>query len=112
MTFPKLTLIETLEATYKANLKELGPGEEIFHGESMDYFSGSMYTKNIIYLCYFILGKGDDPELATQVLQFIFVSDNGFRFPIAQYPSGVCTPSSLYFCFWEGVLKMLEIGFE
>nr|XP_058940579.1 uncharacterized protein LOC131768892 [Pocillopora verrucosa] len=56
--------------------------------------------------------SGDEPELATQVLQFIYVSDNGFRFPIAQYSSGVCAPSSLYFCFWEGVLKMLEIGFE
>ena len=59
-----------------------------------------------------LLGKGEEPELATQVLQFIYVSDNGFRFPIAQFPSGVCTPSSLYFCFWEGVLKMLEIGFQ
>ncbi|XP_078384405.1 uncharacterized protein LOC144666868 isoform X1 [Oculina patagonica] len=56
-------------------------------------------------------GKTEEPELATHVLQFIFVSDCGFRFPIAQFPSGDCTPSDLYFLFWEGVLKMLEIGF-
>ena len=55
-------------------------------------------------------GKSD-PELATQVLQFVFLSDCGFRFPIAQFPSGSCTPSDLYFLFWEGVLKMLEEGF-
>ena len=47
-----------------------------------------------------LLGKGEEPELATQVLQFIYVSDNGFRFPIAQFPSGVyahqvvCTSAS------------------
>ena len=57
-----------------------------------------------------IAGKSD-PELATQVLQFVFLSDCGFRFPIAQFPSGSCTPSDLYFLFWEGVLKMLEEGF-
>jgi len=59
-----------------------------------------------------LVGKGDEPELATHVLQFIYVSDNGFRFPVAQFPSKDCTPSSLYFCFWDGVLAMLEIGFE
>ena len=60
----------------------------------------------------FFVGKGDEPELATHVLQFIYVSDNGFRFPVVQFPSKDCTPSSLYFCFWDGVLAMLEIGFE
>lgn len=43
---------------------------------------------------------------------FFFLSDGGFRFPIAQWPSANCTPSDLYHLFWEGVLKMLEIGFE
>ena len=52
-----------------------------------------------------------EPELATQVLQVIFLSDSGFRFPIAQFPSGSCTPNDLYFLFWEGVLKMLIEGF-
>lgn len=37
---------------------------------------------------------------------------SGFRFPIAQWPSANCTPSDLFHLFWEGVLKMLEIGFE
>lgn len=59
-----------------------------------------------------LLGKGDEPELATHLLQIIFVSDNGFRFLVAQFPSKDCMPSSLYFCFWDGVLAMLEIGLE
>lgn len=57
-----------------------------------------------------ILGKLE-PGLATQVLQFVFLSDCGFRFPVAQFPSGSCSPSDLYFLFWEGVLKMMEEGF-
>lgn len=60
----------------------------------------------------FLSGQDSNPELATHVLQFIFISDSGFRFPVAQWPSGSCTPSDLYFLFWEGVLKMLEIGFQ
>ncbi|KAM7437563.1 hypothetical protein ABFA07_012832 [Porites harrisoni] len=67
------------------------------------------------------LGEGHDlmtslsgktePQLATHVLQFIFISDSGFRFPVAQFPSGECSPSDLYFNFWKGVRKMLEFGF-
>lgn len=52
------------------------------------------------------------PVLASHVLQFIFLGDNGFRFPIAQFPSSGCTASSLFFIFWEGVRKMLETGFK
>lgn len=55
--------------------------------------------------------SSDEPKLATHVLQFIFLSDTGFRFPIAQFPSGACTPTDLFILFWEGVLKMLETGF-
>ena len=35
-----------------------------------------------------------------------------FRFPVAQFPSGGCTASSLFFIFWEGVRKMMETGFS
>ena len=53
-----------------------------------------------------------EPSLATHVLQFIFISDCGFRFPIAQFPSGQCSPSDLYLQFWKGVEKMGETGFR
>ncbi|KAK2555828.1 hypothetical protein P5673_022469, partial [Acropora cervicornis] len=50
-------------------------------------------------------------QTATHVLQFIFISDSGFRFAVAQFPSGECSPSDLCFNFWKGVRKMLEFGF-
>ncbi|XP_068681263.1 uncharacterized protein [Montipora foliosa] len=56
--------------------------------------------------------KDSQCQLAQQVLQFIFLSDCGFRFPVAQFPSRDCTSSDLYFLFWEGVRKMAEYGFS
>ena len=38
-------------------------------------------------LLILLVGKGDEPEVATRVLQFIYVSDSGFRIPVAQFPS-------------------------
>ena len=66
---------------------------------------------NTYHLFFIDDNDKEKPELATQVLQFIFLSDCGFRFPVAQFPSGTCTPSDLYFLFWEGVRKMKEFGF-
>ncbi|KAL9977722.1 hypothetical protein ACROYT_G015160 [Oculina patagonica] len=51
-------------------------------------------------------------HLATNMLQFVFLSDSGFRFPIDQFPSGACIPTDLFFIFWDGVLKMRETGFK
>ncbi|KAL9970357.1 hypothetical protein ACROYT_G022715 [Oculina patagonica] len=56
-------------------------------------------------------GQKNGPQLASHVLQFIYIGDSGMRFPIAQFPSGGCTSSDLFFIFWEGVRKMLETGF-
>ncbi|KAK3747781.1 hypothetical protein QZH41_010671, partial [Actinostola sp. cb2023] len=56
-------------------------------------------------------GASEEPKLASHVLQFIFLGDSGFRFPIAQFPSSSCTASGLQFIFWNGVKKMLETGF-
>ncbi|KAK3744049.1 hypothetical protein QZH41_011923, partial [Actinostola sp. cb2023] len=39
-------------------------------------------------------GKPAEPQLATHVLQFIFVGDSGFRFPIAQI--------LVYWCILDG----------
>lgn len=59
-----------------------------------------------------LLGKSERMPLASQVLQFVFLGDGGFHFPVAQFPSGGCTASSLFFIFWEGVRKMMETGFS
>ena len=55
-------------------------------------------------LFFRLLGK-EETQLASHVLQFIFLSDCGFRFPIVQFPSHDCTPMvfSLSFdtlCIW------------
>lgn len=47
--------------------------------------------------CNCLFSGKTEPQLATHVLQFVFFSDSGFRFPIAQFPSAECTPSDLYF---------------
>ena len=41
-------------------------------------------------LFFRLLGK-EETQLASHVLQFIFLSDCGFRFPIVQFPSHDCT---------------------
>ena len=50
--------------------------------------------------------------LATRVLQFIFLSDCGFRFAIAQFPSGHFSLRDIYLQFWKGVQKMTETGLK
>jgi hypothetical protein len=52
-----------------------------------------------------------ETQLASHVLQFVFLGDNGFRFPIAQFPSHDCSPSDLFMNFWDGVVMMKEAGF-
>lgn len=52
-----------------------------------------------------------ETQIATHILQFIFLSDSGFRFPVAHFPTAQCPPSALYFKFWEGVLMMKQAGF-
>ncbi|KAL9967256.1 hypothetical protein ACROYT_G025450 [Oculina patagonica] len=56
-------------------------------------------------------GKKEN-QLASHVLQFIFLSDCGFRFPVAQFPSHDCTPTDLFYQFWNGVLMMKEFSFN
>jgi hypothetical protein len=51
-----------------------------------------------------------DIQIATHILQFIFLSDSGFRFPVAHFPTAQCPLSALYFQFWEGVLCMKQAG--
>ena len=71
-----------------------------------------MLIKATFLLLIFLGAQTNGPVLASHVLQFIFLGDNGFRFPIAQFPSSGCIASSLFFIFWEGVRKMLETGFK
>ncbi|XP_070556443.1 uncharacterized protein [Ptychodera flava] len=49
---------------------------------------------------------------ATHVLQFVFVGDGGFRYPVAHFPTRECPPTTLYRLFWEGVQILLKGGFQ
>ena len=46
------------------------------------------------------------------VLQFIYLGNNGFRFPFARYPTTEVDPSSLYTNFWKAVGWLRMIGFQ
>ena len=71
--------------------------------------SKNPFSLKLIFIS-FISGK-KDTNVATHVLQFIFLSDCGFRFPVAQFPSANCTPTDLFNLFWGGVLMMKDYGF-
>ncbi|XP_077985881.1 uncharacterized protein LOC144440385 [Glandiceps talaboti] len=58
-----------------------------------------------------ILLKGEiKPQTATHVLQFVFVGDGGFRYPVKSTKE--CPPATLYGVFWEGVQMLLKAGFH
>jgi hypothetical protein len=79
----------------------------IFLNNNYNLFPLKVYTFHLN-----ISGNTDNnPKLASHVLQFIFIGDNGFRFPLAQFASNGCTASDLCFMFWEGVRMMKETGF-
>ena len=65
------------------------------------------YSNNVTDI---ILGS-NNAEIASHLLQFVFISDCGFRFPVANFATPQCPPSVLYFHFWEGVLAMKRAGF-
>ena len=44
-------------------------------------------------------------QVATHLLQYVLISDNGFRFPLAHFPTSTCPPTILYIQFWEGVYR-------
>ena len=63
--------------------------------------------ENMRYIC----NKNNQKQLATHVLQFIFLGFNGFRFPFAHFPTTQTTASELHFMFWEAVKMLNMYGF-
>ena len=51
-------------------------------------------------------------QTATHVLQFVYLGNTGFRFPIAHYPTREVDPSTLYIKFWEIVGWLEMAGFS
>ena len=48
----------------------------------------------------------------THILQFVFLGNNGFRFPIAHFPTKEAKPASLYTNFWKAVGWLRMFGFQ
>ena len=51
-------------------------------------------------------------EVATHVLQFVLLGNNGFRFYFAHLPTTEADPSSLYVNFWRAVGWLRKFGFQ
>lgn len=49
-----------------------------------------------------------DLNLATHVLQFVFLGFSGFRFPVSHFPTIQATASDLYILTWE-LINMLQV---
>lgn len=64
-----------------------------------------------IIACYPLYLGQSTVQLATHLLQFVFLSVGGFRFPLAHFPTKQCPPSILYLQFWEGVMQTKRAGF-
>ena len=54
----------------------------------------------------------ENVEVATHVLQFVFLGNNGFRFPFAHFPTTEADPASLYTNFWKAVGWLRMVGFQ
>ena len=50
--------------------------------------------------------------LATHVLQWIYVSHSGFRFPFAHFATSEAQASELFCILWRALDKLEEWGFK
>ena len=66
----------------------------------------------LVYFDTLYLERESGVQIASHLLQFQFLSDGGFRFPLAHFPTLECPPSVLYIQFWEGVLQLRRAGFR
>ena len=65
----------------------------------------------LLNLSFYIQGE-ETVDVATHVLQFVYLGNNGFRFPFAHYPTTEVDPGSLYTNFWKAVGWLRMIGFQ
>ncbi|ELU13368.1 hypothetical protein CAPTEDRAFT_194398 [Capitella teleta] len=58
------------------------------------------------------LPKKSDVQLASHVLQILFLSHSGFRFPVAHYPTHETQAPELFHVIWEAIDKLDDWGFK
>ena len=60
---------------------------------------------------YLLNQHKNELRVATHVLQFLFLSYDGFRFPFAYFPSTGANVSELYLTMWEAIAKLATYDF-
>lgn len=60
----------------------------------------------------FVISGKDEADIATHLLQFMFVGSTGFKFPVCYFPTIEIDPNSLYQRFWDAVFDLGECGFK
>ena len=65
----------------------------------------------MLNLSFYIQGE-ETVDVATHILQFVYLGNNGIRFPFAHYPTTEVDPGCLYTNFWKAVGWPWMIGFQ
>lgn len=71
-----------------------------------------LFTHHCINLFHFILSGKETIDVASHVSQFVFMENNGFRFPFAHFPTKEADPTSLYTNFWKAFGWLKRFGFQ
>jgi hypothetical protein len=58
-----------------------------------------------------LTGK-DEANIATHLLQFMFIGSTGFKFPVCYFPTIEVDPTTLYHQFWNAIFDLGELGFK
>jgi len=69
------------------------------------------YFLNINIFCVFS-GHARPPNLASHVLQMIFLGDTNFHFPFAHFPTHEANASDIYVLYWDAVINLQKWGFK
>ncbi|KXJ24465.1 hypothetical protein AC249_AIPGENE22554 [Exaiptasia diaphana] len=54
----------------------------------------------------------DEANVASHLLQFMFIGSTGFKFPVCYFPTIEVDPTTLYHHFWNAVFDVAEFGFK
>ena len=76
-----------------------------------NFFSNSL-SWNVLVLKTEYFMFSDKVQMATHALQFMFLGDTGFKWPVAFYFTRECVAAELYIIFWDLVHHLMEYGFH
>lgn len=62
--------------------------------------------------CRKLQNKSEQKQLADHALQVVFLGFNGFRFPVAHFPTTTASATELYILFWRIIQDLEQFGFS